>query len=424
MKLICAPKSFMFPDGDDALHVVLYGQAGRPDRASAGASARYDILRAKLLAAPRAWDLLSLALSVVTADLAELRDQSPDGWTRDFELQVAVADLEFWTTQAPAIEAALAFLTTDRWRIRFVEGGMLPAAPREPVYPDEDSVLLLSGGLDSLIGMIDRLEGGRRPFVVSQVVRGDAEKQTEFARKTGGGLRHLQLNHNASALGTEEPSRRARSFIFIAFGVLAATTLARYRAGAEVPLFLCENGFIAINPPLTGARVGSLSTRTAHPEYLRRMQDILTAAGLRVQIQNPYQLKTKGEMMTECRDQNSLKAAAATSTSCARFQRFNYRHCGRCVPCQVRRAAFIVWSQPDTTEYVYEALGKDDAEHAAFDDVRSVAMAIAEAKAEGLDRWLGASLTAPRIGETAELRSLIGRGLKELAALHEKYGVA
>ena len=142
MKLVCAPEDFTFPAGEDALCVVLYGQAGRPDRGSAGASARYDILRAKLLAAPRAWDLLSLALSVVTADLAGLRNQSPDGWTRDFELQVAVAEPVFWATQAPAIEAALAFLTTDRWRICFVDGGMLPAPPAVPFNPDGDSALL------------------------------------------------------------------------------------------------------------------------------------------------------------------------------------------------------------------------------------------------------------------------------------------
>ena len=114
MKLVCAPETFAFPAGDDALHVVLYGQPGRPDRGSAGASARYDILQAGLEAAPRAWDLLSLALSVVTADLAGLRDRSPDGWTREFELDVTVADPAFWSTQTSALEAALGFLTTDR----------------------------------------------------------------------------------------------------------------------------------------------------------------------------------------------------------------------------------------------------------------------------------------------------------------------
>src|SRR5690606_39831178 len=87
MKLLCAPETFVFPAGDDALHVVLYGQSGRPERGSAGDAARYDIVRAKLEPAPRAWDLLSIALSVVTADIAALREHSPDGWTREVELE-------------------------------------------------------------------------------------------------------------------------------------------------------------------------------------------------------------------------------------------------------------------------------------------------------------------------------------------------
>lgn len=422
MKLVCAPDTFDFPVAHDALHVVLYGQPSRPDRGSAGASAKYDILRAKLEAAPRAWDLLSIALSVVTADLAGLRDRSPDGWTRELKLEIAVGDPGFWSTQAAAIEAVLAFLTTDRWRLRFMEGGMLPAPPREPVRPDEDCVVLLSGGLDSLVGIIDRVEANKQPLALSQTVRGDAEKQIDFARKAGG-LRHLQLNHNAHAPGTEEASQRARSFIFIAFGVLAATTLARYHRGEAVTLYVCENGFIALNPPLTGARIGSLSTRTAHPSFLNRVQRVLEAAGLRVVIENPYQLKTKGEMLIECQDQDLLMAEAASSTSCGRFQRFNYRHCGRCVPCQVRRAAFLAWNQPDTTAYVYEPLGKNDAEHSGFDDVRSAAMAIAEVRRDGLDAWLGSALSAPMIGDVQPLRQIVERGLGEIAALHAAYGV-
>lgn len=423
MRLLCAPDGYPFPADDDALHVVLYGQPGRTDRGSAGAAARYDVLRAKLDASPRAWDFLSLALSVVTADLAGLRERSSDGWTREFDLSVAVSEPDFWATQAAALEKALAFLTTDRWQLRFVDGGTVPEAPQDSLYPDEDCVVLLSGGLDSLIGAIDRVEEGKKPLALSQIVRGDAEKQSDFASRIGGGLRHLQLNHNAGAPGTEEPSQRARSLGFIAFGALAGTTLARHHDGATVPLYLCENGFIALNPPLTGARVGSLSTRTAHPEFLDRIQEIFNSADLRISIENPYLHKTKGEMLLGCMDQDLLRQEASASTSCGRFQRYNYRHCGRCVPCQVRRAAFMAWGQPDETVYVYDDLGKKDGDHSAFDDVRSVAMALAQVYSDGLDTWISSALSMPRIGDVTPLRALIERGLYEMEKLHSAYGV-
>lgn len=205
MRLVCGPDMGAFSQADDALRVVLYGQAGSAERGSAGDAVKSEIQRRHLVPAARAWDLLSIALSVVTADFAGLRDHSPDGWTREFEIDIAVADPAFWTSQATALSEALGFLTTDRWMLRFQESGLLPAPPRNPVYPAEDCVALLSGGLDSLIGAIDLVAAGRKPFVVSQTVRGDADKQVDFASRIGGGLNHLQLNHNAHSPG----SRRA-----------------------------------------------------------------------------------------------------------------------------------------------------------------------------------------------------------------------
>ena len=274
------------------------------------------------------------------------------------------------------------------------------------------------------MGAIDLAAAGHRSFAISQTVRGDAEKQVDFAARIGGGLGHLQLNHNANSPGIQESSQRARALIFIAFGVLAATALQRYYDGDRVPLYVCENGFIAVNPPLTGVRLGSLSTRTAHPEFLGRLQPVLDAADLRVGIVNPYGAKTKGEMLRECADQPLLKAEAVRSTSCGRFQRFNYRQCGRCVPCQVRRAAFLVWGGiPDTTDYVYEQIGRHDADHSGFDDVRSVAVALAAVQDDNVESWLGHALASPLIGDRAALLSMLERGMAELRTLHKRYGV-
>ncbi|MRR53964.1 MAG: hypothetical protein EG822_05545 [Deltaproteobacteria bacterium] len=423
MRLICGPETFDLCGADEAQRVILYGQRRAEGEASAGDAARHEILRRHLDPAPRAWDMLSLALAVITADFAGLRNQSPDGWTRDFELDVAVGDPDFWNHQAAELEAALAFLTTDRWRLQFHTGGLLLPSQRELVRPNEDCVVLISGGLDSLVGAIDLTATGRRPFAISQTVRGDAEKQLEFAASIGGGLNHLQLNHNVCVPGADESSQRARSLIFICYGVLAATTLHSYHNGEAVPLYVCENGFIGINPPLTGSRLGSLSTRTAHPEFLGRLQRVLEAADLRVSIINPYANKTKGEMLRNCVDQTLLNAMAVRSTSCGRFQRFNYRQCGRCVPCQVRRAAFMTWGEQDTTGYVYQDLGRNDSDYAGFDDVRSVAMALAAVAADGLDSWLGGALSYPMIENRTTLKAMVQQGLDELKALHLAYGV-
>jgi hypothetical protein len=424
MKLICALKDFGFKGSADALDVVLYGNADRPTRGSAGAPIKDEIVRCNLHPAPMAWDFLSLALAVTAADLAGHRKASPDGWTREFELEVSVADPTFWNKQRELVSRFLGFLTTDVWHINFIDGGLSPKPPRKPVLPPEDCVALLSGGLDSFIGNLDLVANGRHPFAVSQTVRGDAKNQRTFAALMGGGLRHLQINHNAVVPKPETPpSQRARSLIFIGYGILAATTLKQYHDGSDVTLYMCENGFISINPPLTDMRLGSLSTRTTHPVLVGLVQRLLDAAGLRVRIENPYQLKTKGEMLLECLDKKLLRAHAGATTSCSRYLQFGYKHCGRCVPCLVRRAAFRAAGMNDTTVYKYGDLGRDDKDYAGFDDVRSVAMALAQVKADGLERWLGTALSTTLLGDVAPLQAMVGRGLGELGLLFKFHGV-
>lgn len=422
MKLVCAPNDTV-PYVENALNVTLYGQAKEPNYASAGEAAKREIRKAGLVAAPKAWDFLSIALSVVTADAAGLRSESPDGWTRTFSLQISVGDPEFWNSKSKDLSSALSFLTTDLWEFSFVSGGIQPAPPRKSVRPNEDAVVLLSGGLDSLIGAIDLAKQGHKLYAVSNVVRGDGDNQDAFAQAIGEGLSHLALNHNATPPWKREQSQRARSIIFLAFGILVATALGRYRDGEEVPLFLCENGFIAINPPLTGTRIGSLSTRTAHPEFLNRIRNLLVDAGVKVKIENPYEFSTKGEMMSSCKDPKMLEALASRSVSCGRYRVFKYTHCGRCIPCQIRRASFLKANYTDKTSYVYTNLARNDAEHADFDDVRAVAMALAEVKDDGFDTWLGSALSYPEMRDLHKVRALIERGLGELSDLHKTFGV-
>lgn len=425
MKLVCGPSTLKFKDlGGDA-HVVLYGRASGAKRGSAGAAIAERLSKRKLAPDVRAWDFLSIALSVIAADLAGHRRASSDGWTREFELSVAVSDPVFWNSRAGDLEAVLQFLTTDRWKLAFIAGAAYPKTPEKSIAPDNDSVALVSGGLDSFTGALDLVAQGRSPMAVSQSVTGDAEKQRALVALVGDGTNHLQLNHNAQVPKQETPpSQRARSIGFFAYGVLAATTLKRYREGETLPLFICENGFISINPPLTGSRLGSLSTRTSHPVVISGLQKVLDAAGLRVSLETPYAYTTKGEMLAGCHQQAILKKHAHTTTSCGRFGRFGFKHCGRCVPCLIRRSAFNAWKVPDQTKYVYSNLGRNDSDHARADDVRAAAMAVAQVASTGVDVWLGAALSSAIIeGQIDLLKDVASRGLGELAQFLKQYGI-
>lgn len=422
MRLVCAPANHADLAGRVRdVGIVLYAQPQRLGQGSAGAAVFDQIRRRMLLPSQKAWDLLSIALSVVAADEGVARSESPDGWTRTIELRVAVIDPAFWTAHAALVQNMLRFLTTDIWTLEFTGGGLLPVPPKVPVRPAEKCVALLSGGLDSLVGALDLASVGDKPFLVSQVSNGDKLNQKYFAAKIGGGLTHLQLNHNAKCPVGNERSQRSRSIIFYAYGVLAATALAEYDKGITIPLYASENGLISINPP--PARLGSLSTRTTHPVFIAMLQQLLDAAGLRVRIENPYQFKTKGEMLARCADQAFLRKFGHTSTSCGRYGTFGFMHCGRCVPCMIRRAAFLAWGVKDGTQYKYGNLGKDDEEHAGFDDVRSAAMGVSLLQSEGIDSVIGASLTSPLIGDPTQYKNVAERGLTEVGKFLDGQGV-
>ena len=380
MKIVCAPKDVLGNIPVPGLGIILFG----PGPSSVGARIPDAVRKQKLVPVARAWDLLSIALSVFCADQCVRRKGSPDGWTRELDLEVAVDDPEFWNSQKELIIQQLQFLTTDIWNVAFFQGNPPFESKVETICHRQDSVVLLSGGLDSLIGAIDIVHAhDRNPYAVSQVVQGSKRIQKTFSSSIGNGLTHLQLNHNAKHVEKNELSQRSRSIVFLAYGVLVATALSQYCDGGEVTLYIPENGFISLNPPLTDARIGSLSTRTTHPFFVRLFQQLLLLANIRVRLVNPYQFMTKGEMIRNCSMHSVLQQCAPLSTSCGRYTRHGYKHCGRCVPCLIRRAAFLTSDLSDSTQYVYPHLSQDDKHHARFDDVRSAAMAVISVESDG-----------------------------------------
>lgn len=423
MKVACAPAGVALPVGID-IPFTLYSYRQDANTGAVGGTIPGIIDALRLQPSARAWDFLSISLAVIAADESCTRALSADGWTRQIELSIAVVDPNFWSSVADELQRALSFVTGDIWRLNFIEGGYLPKPPKVAANRKEDVICLLSGGMDSLIGAIDLMSHGHKPLLVSQVAKGDKFDQQRFAKRIAPSRLHLQVNHNASPPCPSERSQRGRSLVFFGLGVLAATCLESYGSGEKTELIVPENGFISLNVPLTPLRLGSLSTRTTHPFYLASLQSILDKAGLNIRIRNPYQFKTKGEMLEECQDQTLLESLIGGSTSCGRYARSGFKQCGRCVPCLVRRSAFHKWLGSDLTAgYKFDALGTPDKKHRDFDDVRSVAFAIHTVKKRGLDAWIGGALNSAMLGASPDARGVVERGLEELSEFLTSQGV-
>lgn len=287
---------------------------------------------------------------------------SNEGWTRDIEVEFPVNNIAVWTGKEEKLKQILDFLTGDNWLVSFRELGHVslyyprPNRRKVSIYERDTikSASLFSGGLDSLIGVIDeleKLEDNKRVLLVSH-----------FDSKSPGPngdqrtlLRHLMVKYpnkiywiqSKLALSrrdtdgnrvTIENNYRSRSFFFIGLGC--------YLSPID-ELIIPENGTISINYPLTPSRVSSLSTRTTHPYVLKNTQKLLTDLGLSIRIHNPYTLKTKGEMVVECTNRIFLESIFKDSVSCGKRGRRQFHfdnpsekhNCGRCMPCIYRRAA-------------------------------------------------------------------------------------
>ena len=287
----------------------------------------------------RAWDFLSVALAVFAADRFVLRSASEDAWTRTIALDVELVDPDPWTAQAQPLAQTLRFLSGDIWYLRFHTGGQTPPV-FAPKLNDRDCACLFSGGLDSLIGAMNLVAAKKSPFIISQASPKEGPVQAYLADRLG--LEGHRFEGRVIERGREpyEPSSRARSLLFFAYGALAASSL-----GGE--LIVPENGLISINPPLTRRRLGSLSTRTTHPHFVDSLQAVFNSVDLGITLTNPYATKTKGEMLAECQHTDIAKLAHL-SYSCGKGKRLN-QQCGVCVPCLIRRAAFHAAGLNDAT---------------------------------------------------------------------------
>jgi hypothetical protein len=363
------------------------------------------------------WDFVLFAFAVCAADFAVLRKDSADGWTRQLHLKITLNNSLAWKREASRLEQMLKTLTGDYWKLSFTNGGPPPPEGKR-VLCDRDCVALLSGGLDSLVGGIDAIAQGKRPIFVSQLAHEDSERQREYAEMLGGGVWHQQWSHKIDFKGRHEPSTRGRSMAFYGLAILSASLLDVKRPEIIVP----ENGFISVNPPLLPGRMSSLSTRTTHPLFMKQLQDALPLLGVDVRLTMPYQFKTKGEMLAQCADQKLLAKWASDTTSCGRFRTYNRTHCGRCVPCMVRKAAFLRWAPAsDNTRYRFTNVTNSGKSYA--DDPMAVAVAVLTARRGGVDKLLGATLSFASLTERPKYRRMLESGLDELAELLSKDGL-
>ena len=314
-------------------------------------------------------DFVELALNIYVADTFLERDDQPDRWTRQFDFLFPVMDADLWRTVETTLVETLEALSGDHFSFRFLQTRPLPAWPRrrQRLPRGFDAVCLFSGGFDSLLGAYALLSEGKKVLLVGHQAEGvTSSAQTRLAE----GLRRIfpvsfafvQCRGSVSKVRYPrfahceivERTYRMRSFLFLALGVAFASA-----TGAPA-LHIPENGLIALNPPLGLSRIGSLSTRTAHPRFLwqfRRLTETLKL--FQGELKNLFMFKSKTDLAESLAPE--LQQLVLESVSCSNANlgllgaHGDQRHCGQCIPCLYRRFALAAAELDDPRHYVKDA---------------------------------------------------------------------
>ena len=274
-------------------------------------------------------DLVRIAAYVYAADQIVRRGGMKDvygkHWRREFSLVIPVSDPDFWTQEQLCLrlEAMLAFLTDDGWHFYFTSGvpqdqQMVLNFDKPELYRSPDSVVLFSGGADSLCAVVEAVAQSKlRPVLVSHR---STFRVHAWQRRLIQDLRryfaewefpHISVWVHRKGSEAKETSQRTRAFLYASLGAVTGSQL-----GVE-SIILADNGIVSMNLPINDQLVGALATRSTHPKFVDLFNSFTKMVlPTTTVLYNPLRYRTKSEALTVLKV-NGCSQLLQETVSCA-----------------------------------------------------------------------------------------------------------
>ena len=311
-----------------------------------------DFVRSVNYLPDRCLDLLEIAAYVFAADRLTPRGSREaveyQSWSRSLHFIVKIRDHEFWSqpTVCEALEAALRFGTGDQgYKFTFQAGH---ATPPTNLFDREDfsmehhgdlSIMLFSGGIDSLAGAVRRLEQtSEHVCLVSHLSQvGTIRTQRGLASALRENYRErvspYQFKTHLQGVGRREETQRSRPFLYGSIAFALATTFGRDR------FYIYENGVTSLNFARRDDLINARASRTTHPQTVGRLATLFSIiAESPFSIEMPFLWFTKSDVVEYLKD-SGRGNLLPSSVSCSRTYNSgpNATHCGECFQCLDRR---------------------------------------------------------------------------------------
>ena len=379
-------------------------------------------------------DLYRIASTVYF--LARMFVRNKKTWNRDFQCSIEVYDPAFWSTPSLSdqLTCILSFISGDNWKFRFTKGNDIQeVAHLEFESSPTDVFCLYSGGLDSMAGLVKRLNDcPEKSFIPITVCH-----RTDIRRATSSQLDSLSRLYPNIRNGKQlffpfrmerqfdffedkrESTQRTRAFLFMIAGGIAAL-----KYGNDL-LEVYEAGIGTINAPLLPDMTGTM-TRSTHPEFLKKTAELLSqVAGKDFNILLPHSNITKSELVCSLNNNPELKKLALESFSCVCYPRRNTEKkiCGKCFACIFRRIALFNAGITENLEnYEFDILSNDDWSRMKQEERRPLCVFFEQihelsitTKNDSLPQWIEKHIR--------ETNATMGRPMKSIVDLYRRYAL-
>lgn len=300
-------------------------------------------------------DLLEIAAYIFAADRRTYRGKPDDNeyhsWSRSFNFHITVRDYNFWNSPEvkELLEEALLFMSGDHsYKFTFYKSGKdFPTSIFDDEKftvdrPDNLKVVLFSGGIDSLAGVIELLETTDSEICLVSHQTGLPGVQTtqkglynEIKRLYPERCKHYKFRCGLSNTPSRDETQRTRSFLYTSIAFALA------REYNQDSIYVYENGITSINFAETQDLMNGRASRTTHPQTIRKLEELFTVIGEKqFSIQHPYLYKTKTDVVEVLKTHKRI-ALLNSSVSCSttRNKAPGTTHCGVCSQCIDRRFA-------------------------------------------------------------------------------------
>ncbi|MCY3550974.1 MAG: TIR domain-containing protein [Candidatus Poribacteria bacterium] len=306
----------------------------------------------------RILDLLEIATYVFCADRLILRGNKTSveyhGWSRLFHFAIKVRDWDFWNTieVKEKLKEALVFMSGDQaYHFTFQPGhstqlsGLFDGEEFQIESQQNTKIILFSGGLDSLAGIVSELESSSdQLYLVSHRSGQPATAKTQdqlvdaLEQYYPNRIKYYKFNCSLHGIGRKEETQRTRAFLYTSIAYALAY------AFSQREIFVYENGVTSINFPTQQNQMNARASRTTHPKTIAFLENLFHLFAEtdqpRVKIVTPFLWKTKTDIF-HILSKVGRRDLISSTVSCSHtsHNRGKVTHCGGCSQCIDRRFA-------------------------------------------------------------------------------------